>query len=234
MTGGKDEAPRNRLLQCLPRTELQLVRGSLQPVRLEQGTSISPPGSKTSWVYFPENAMITLVAIMSDGRSVAAGVVGREGMTGMSAFFGVPTDPFDWLVQVPGDAYRMPFRDLRELTGPRTKLCPMLLRYASSFQLQIAQGTACNALHPIPQRFARWLLVTADHVGAPTFRLTQDFLAQMLGVRRPGVTIAADALRRRGLISYSRGRITILNRAGLRTRACECYRVLRAEFDRHP
>jgi CRP-like cAMP-binding protein len=176
--------------------------------------------------------MISIVTEMLDGTTVEVGVVGRYGMAGLSAFLAAPQASCHAFVQIEGESDRLALKDFRRLVTPGTQLYFRLLRYTESFLVQSAQSAACNALHTLPQRCARWLLMVADQIGRESFHLTQEFLAQMLGVRRAGVTAAEGTLRRNGLIESSRGMLFLRDRPGLEQAACECYAVIRAETGR--
>jgi CRP-like cAMP-binding protein len=183
-------------------------------------------------VYFPTDGVVSLVTYLEDGPSVEIATVGREGMVGLSLFLETATIAWRAFGQVPGEALRMragSFRDEVERNGAFVRL---LKRYTQAMLIQVAQSSACNCAHTIEQRCARWLLQTHDRVGSDEYLLTQEFLAQMLGVRRSSVSQVAGGLQKAGLIRYVRGRITVLNRAGLEATSCECYGFIRGEFER--
>jgi CRP-like cAMP-binding protein len=169
---------------------------------------------------------------MSDGLAVEAGTVGNEGMVGLPLYLGAETSPHRAFSQVPGEALRMRAGDFTAELARQGPLHAVLKRYNQALINQMAYSVACNRLHSVEERMCRWLLMTQDRVGAEQFPLTQEFLAQMLGVRRPSVTVVAGILQKAGLIVYSRGLITIRDRAGLEAASCECYRVVRDELDR--
>jgi CRP-like cAMP-binding protein len=224
--------PLNLLLRNLPPAEYRKLAAHLEPVRLAAHAEVYESQGEIRNVYFPETMMISLVTEMEDGTTVEMGIVGRYGMAGLGAFLGSRTVPSAAFVQVPGEALRMGMLPFRKLVTPSTRLYARLLLYTQSFLVQSGQAAACNALHTVRQRCARWLLMVADQTGSNSFRLTQEFLSQMLGVRRAGVTGAEGSLRKKGLIGSSRGTISIRDRKGLEAVACECYQVIRAESDR--
>jgi CRP-like cAMP-binding protein len=225
-------ASRNRILSALPLPELHELAPLLETVELKSRDPLWEPGRPIHTVLFPETCMVSMVATMEDGSSVEVGVVGRDGMVGLPILLGVGTSLTESFVQIPGRAMRMPADAFRRRVIPGTALHERLLRYAHAFLEQTAQSAACNRLHSLKQRCARWLLMTRDCVGEAEFPLTQEFLAQMLGVRRPGVTQVASLLSDEGLISYTRGRVRIASVDGLEAAACECYSTVREEIDR--
>jgi len=180
------------------------------------------------YAYFPENCVISLVTELDDGDSVEAMTVGNDGFVGMAVFHGVPSSQLKGIGQISGEASRIATEDFRELTQECEGLNRLLHRYSQFVFETVSQSAACNRLHVIEQRCARWLLMSEDRVGRNQFDLTQEFLAEMLGVRRPGVTVAMGILERAGLIAHGRGSITVVDRAGLEKVSCECYRTIRA------
>jgi CRP-like cAMP-binding protein len=183
-------------------------------------------------VYFPENTVVSVLGVMTDGSAVEVATVGREGMTGLPVFLGAQKTMAHALVQVPGQALRIEAGAFREQVQRLSGLRDVLNRYTQALFTLLSQGAACNRLHSIEERCARWLLQTRDRVGANEFPLTQQFLSQMLGVRRAGVSEVAAVLQDEGLIRYARGVITITHPAGLEAASCECYAIIKAEFDR--
>ena len=224
-------SPTNRLLAALPKEDYQRLLPKLEPCPLVFGEMIYEPGDLIRSVYFPTSGIISLLAALEDRATLEVGIVGREGMVGLPAFMGVKTSGNRAVVQGGGAALRMKasaFRNECENCGSLTRL---LRRYTHSRLTQIAQGAACNRFHPIDARLARWLLMTRDRMGTDGFRLTQEFLSNMLGVRREGVNKAAGALQEQNLISYSRGNLLIVDRAGLETKACHCYEIIKDEYN---
>jgi CRP-like cAMP-binding protein len=183
-------------------------------------------------VYFPLSGVVSLVAVMADGASGEVGVVGNEGMVGLAAFLGGGSMPVRAIVQVAGAALQTPAASFREYLANDGVLRERIERFTQALLTQIAQTAVCNRLHPAEERAARWILMTADRVPGTPFPLTQEFLGQMLGVRRATVTIAAGMLRAAGFIAYHRGTMEVLDREGLEEAACECYGVVKREYQR--
>lgn len=223
---------RNRLLAALPPEDAARLLPNLREMPLEQHTKLEEPNQPATHVYFPWGGVCSLTTVMSDGRMVEVGTIGNEGMVGMSVYFGGMLLDALTVVQVTGPgAYAMRAGLFTAEMERRGALYHLVRRYSQALIGLIMQSVACNGLHAVDQRCARWLLMSHDRVG-PSFGLTQEHLAAMLGVRRPSVTQVAKRLQAQGLMKYSRGRITILNRRGLEKLSCECYRVVRATFDR--
>lgn len=224
--------PRNRILASLPPQEWARLRQTLERVPLSLRQVIFEPGQPIPHVYFPEDGVISILGLMDDGSGVETATVGNEGMAGVPVFLGAMQMAAQAFVQVAGSAWRMPSAALRDEVRRGTELAAALGRYTQALFTLVAQSSACNRKHGVEQRCARWLLMTHDRVQGDTFGLTQLFLSQMLGVRRATVSEAAGALQQAGLIEYTRGRISVLDRAGLEAAACACYRVIHAEFAR--
>jgi CRP-like cAMP-binding protein len=222
----------NRILAALPAEEYARLDPHLMPVTLALRQSIYKPLEPITHVYFPENAMISVVANMHGGESVEVGVVGREGITGLPALLGVDATPNESMVQLADGALKMRAEVAREEFRRGRVFQDLILRYVQASTIQISQSVACNRLHSLVERLARWLLMTHDRAASDELALTQEFLSMMLGVRRAGVTEAAINLQADGYISYRRGHITILDRAGLEEASCECYRIVKAEYER--
>ena len=223
---------RNRILAALPAADRERLRASLEPVDLELRQVVIDVNQEISHVYFVEEGVVSVLGVMEDGSAVETATVGNEGMVGLPVFLGAASMAGQAFVQVPGHGYRMPAAALREEARRGGALSELLGRYTQALFTLLSQNSACNRLHPVEQRCARWLLLTHDRVGSDTFDLTHLFLSQMLGVRRATVTEVAGALQERGLIEYSRGTITVLDRPALEAAVCECYRVIASEFDR--
>jgi CRP-like cAMP-binding protein len=219
---------RNHLLDALPAASLERLEPHFESVAL----TIGEPVHAVEHVYFPTAGMISVVATMADGASVEIGIVGREGMHSVAAFLSEDTPFQTAMVQLPGRALRLKTRLLRQEMQVEAALQKLLLRYTQAVLNAVAQSAACNRLHLLEQRCARWLLACHDRAEADTFPMTHEFLALMLGVQRPGVTLAARSLREDGLITYNHGTMSVLDRRGLEAAACECYRVIRDEFAR--
>jgi CRP-like cAMP-binding protein len=222
----------NRLLDLLPDEDHDRLRPELETVHIGVKEAVCEANEPIPHVYFPTGAVISLAAPLADGATAELATVGREGMVGLPVFLGADTMPSRAFGQVPGEALRMgagAFRAEVERHGP---LVRVLNRYTHALFHQAALVLACNGVHSAERRCARSLLQTHDRVGADQFLLTQEFLAMMLGVRRARVSAAAGQLRKAGLIRYARGQMTILDRPGLVSASCECYRVIEREFDR--
>lgn len=224
--------PGNKLLAALPPEILQQLAPELETVPIRVGEVVQPIGRPAEHVYFPHSGMGSIVIHMKGGVNVEAATVGNEGMLGISYVLGDALATEETMIQLPGEALRLRIRVLRTEFDRDERLRILLLRYSQLLMGQIAQGSGCNRAHPIEGRCARWLLSTHDRVAGDQFPLTQEFMALMLGVRRAGVSVAQHALQQDGLIQYTRGQVTILDRAGLEAIACECYEVIRNRFDR--
>lgn len=222
----------NRLLAALPREERERLLPLTDVVELAASQGLHEAREPIGWVYFPIDAVAALVTQLADGRVVEVCSVGCDGMVGLPAALGAGSSPFRAAVQVPGRARRMAARVVREEASRGGALKGLLDRYAQALFTQAAQSAACNRLHPVDQRCARWLLMTRDRTQADRFPLTHESLAFKLGATRPTVTTAARLLSQAGFIQYRRGQMTILDRAGLESAACECYRIVEAEYDR--
>jgi CRP-like cAMP-binding protein len=230
--GATRSLPLNKLLAALPLDIYGRLQPNLELVPLKLGASVYEAGGKQAFVYFPTDAIVSLLYVMKDGASAEIAVVGNEGLVGISLFMGGETTPSRAVVQSAGRAYRLRSKVLKqefEFGGP---LQHLLLRYTQALITQMAQTAVCNRHHSIEQQLCRWLLLSADRLPTNELTMTQELIANMLGVRREGVTEAAGKLQETGLIHYSRGRITILDRPKLEKRVCECYVVVKKEFDR--
>ena len=221
----------NRLLATLPKNEYKRLLPKLKTVSLVLGEALYEPGDVIKYVYFPNDSIISLISELSETSLLEVGMVGNEGMAGLAVFMGVNSSSTRALVQGAGTAMRMSSAAVRTEANRLGSLHQLLHRYSHSLLTQVSQSAACNRFHLVDARLARWLLMTKDRLGAEEFPLTQEFLANMLGVRREGVSKAAGVLQARKLIRYSRGVITILNRRGLEAKSCECYAIIKAETD---
>jgi len=182
-------------------------------------------------VYFPLSGMVSMVISSQEGGTIEVGVVGNEGMLGAAAVTGSNTSHPKALIQISGELLRMSVKDFRKECKANSTLADMAQRFTQSLLTQVSQSVMCNRLHPMEERICRWLLMAHDRAGADEIDLTQEFISQMLGIRRPSVTVAAGMLQKAGYIAYSRGNVTVLDRAGLEETACECYRVVRRETE---
>lgn len=223
---------RNRILNALTRAEYDRLTPHLEPVKMSAGEVLCRPEQPITHVYFPDRGTVSLVSTFEDGGSVEVGMVGNEGMFGVCVFLGTVSTPLLAQVQMAGEGLRMRADVLKEEFDKGGQLQDLLLRYTQAFITQIAQTAACNRAHPVDGRLAKWLLMCADRSHSKDLGLTHEFIATMLGTRRAGVTEAAGTLHRAGLISNTRGHITILDREGLETKSCECYPIVKKEFDR--
>jgi CRP-like cAMP-binding protein len=227
-----DLKPANRLLSSLPGPAFRALRPHLERVALETKQVLFNVDVPIEHVYFPEDIVVSVLSVMQDGSAVEVATVGREGMVGLPVVLGAEKAQALAFVQVPGHGMRVEARFFREHVQRSGAMRNVLDRYTQALFTQLSQNSACNRLHSIEERCARWLLMTHDRVGADSFPLTQQFLAQMLGVRRAGVSEVASQLQREGLMTYQRGHITLKDRAGLEAASCECYRIIQSEFDR--
>ena len=222
----------NRLLAQLSVADYELLRSHLRPVALDYKAVLYAPGQLIEFVYFIESGVASMVNVMKNGDAAEVGTIGNEGIVGLPVVFGDTTAPNSVYMQVPGAGLRMPARIFSEQLNHSKSLRTALLHYAAAFFNQVAQSAACVTFHPIEQRCCRWLMMTRDRMPSDEFLLTQEFLAMMLGVRRTSVNAAMGKLQKQGLVRYSRGHLTILDRKALQGAACECYRITKGEFDR--
>lgn len=225
-------SPINQILAALPSSEYQRVATHLKPVNLIGGEILLEPNEPIKKIYFPERAMISLVSIMMDGSTTEIGLIGNEGMIGLPAILGGSSTTSRTIVQVSGTALEVSAEIIRQEFQRGEKLAKLLLLYTQALLTQVSQSAACNRQHNIEERLARWLLSVQDCILQDELPLTQEFIANMLGTRRSGVTVAAGILQQAGIIRYSRGRITILNQQRLEETACECYHLVQNEFMR--
>jgi CRP-like cAMP-binding protein len=221
----------NSLLAAVPRKAYQRLLAALEPVELTFGEVLYEPGNTIRHVYFPGSSLVSLLTLADGHLALEVGLIGREGMVGIPLVLGHRVSPVRALVQGSGAAMRMAAAVFRREFRYSPQLQRELYRYTYTLMAQISQTAACNRFHVVEQRLARWLLMTHDRVKADRFRMTHEFLGHMLGVRRVGVTKAAQALQVRGLIRYSRGDIIVLDRKGLEAAACQCYEVVRDMHD---
>jgi CRP-like cAMP-binding protein len=228
-----DATPQNQLLAALPREEYACLQQSLTLVPLRQRQVLQRAGEPIEAIYFPADGLCSVVMTMEDGRSAEVATVGNEGVVGASALLGSEWATGETIVQIPGAfAYVLPVEIFSEEMARCGPLHSVVNRYAQALVASLMHTAACNGLHPADQRCARWLLTSHDRIGRDAFELTQEFLAFMLGVRRATVSMIAQQLQRSGVIQFRRRGVTILDRQGLEDMACECYRAIRAQFDR--
>jgi len=223
---------RNRILAALPAVEFAAVAKHLTLINMDLGQSLHRAGETIDVVYFVESGFISALTVLSDGAPLEIGLIGAEGVAGVSVMLGATTSFSETMCQTGGAAYRISPAALIGAVADAPRLRDLLLRYVHAFHTQVAQTAACNAHHELGQRLARWLLAAHDRSGVAELSLTQDLIAVMLGVRRSTVSIAASTLQKAGVIRYQHGRITILSRTGLEDAACECYEAVTGEYRR--
>ena len=222
----------NHLLAALPAAEFEALAAHLELVKLPLGEMLYEPGGQLRHAYFPTTAIVSLHYVMESGASAESAGVGNEGVVGISLFMGGNTTPSSAVVQTAGHAYRLAGGTLLQEFNRAGQLQQLLLRYTQALMTQISQTAACNRHHSVEQQLCRWLLLTLDRLPGNDLVMTQELIASMLGVRREGITEAAGNLQRAGVISYRRGHIAVLDRAGLEQRVCECYAVVKTELKR--
>ena len=223
---------RNELLRRLSKGRLERLLPDLEPIDLPSRQMLQNRGEPVEFAYFPQSAVVSFVVVLQDGGTVEVGMVGKEGLIGAGIVLGDEIAAHDAMAQIPGQALRIPSGKLQDAVRSDVGLQQRLLRYLHVFQFQLAQTAACNAVHDVDQRCARWILVARDKVGSDQFPLTHEFLAMMLSVRRAGVTTAAGLLEKAGLIENRRGKITIVDLDGLKEVACECHRLIKEQEER--
>ena len=223
---------KNHLLEALPKDDFLRIKSNLKPVSLDLGDVLYESGEQMDYIYFPTTVIISLLYIMENGSTAEIGLVGNEGLVGIALFMGGGTMPNRAIVQSAGEGFKLKARDLQSEFSRGGIFQILLLRYTQAFMTQISQTAVCNRLHSIEQQLCRWLLLNHDRLQSDILVMTQELIANMLGVRREGVTIAAGNLQKKKLISYVRGTITILDREGLENEVCECYQVVKTEYDR--
>ena len=222
----------NHLLDALPAGDYERLAAHLELIPMPLGEVLYESGVQLRYVYFPTTAIVSLLYVMEDGASAEIAVVGNEGILGISLFMGGETTPSRAVVQSAGHAYRLKADLLKDEFGRFGPTMHLMLRYTQSLITQMVQTAVCNRHHSVDQQLCRWLLLSLDRLASSELAMTQELIANMLGVRREGVTEAAGKLQAAGLIRYRRGRITVLDRPGLEALSCECYQVVKKEFDR--
>lgn len=221
----------NHILRALLNSEYKHLIPKLEKVHLVRGQIIYQADQRIKWVYFPEDAVVAMIHTLKKGNTVEVGVIGNEGMVGINIFLGCLTTPDKAIVQIPGWAMRMKTSDFRKELRFGSPLQSLLLHYTQALLAVISQSVACSQHHSVSQRLARWLLTMHDYADSDEFEMSQEFIATMLGARRVGVTHAAGEFQSAGLITYQRARIRILDEAGLRGRACECYQFIKHQYE---
>ncbi len=222
----------NNILAALPKPVRDQLYPHLKLVQMPLGEVLYESGTKLRDVYFPTTSIVSLLYVMEDGASAEIAVVGKEGILGIALFMGGETTPSRAIVQSAGQGFRLNSQLLKDEFNRAGPLMHLLLRYTQALITQMSQTAVCNRHHSVHQQLCRWLLMSLDRLPSNELTMTQELIANMLGVRREGVTEAAGKLQRAGLILYNRGRITVLDRPGLEAQACECYQVVKDEFDR--
>jgi CRP-like cAMP-binding protein len=225
-TNPKGKAVKNRLLLALPDSEFRSIRPALEFMDMPNHRSLYEPNRKIEFIYFPNRGLVSLVILMNDAKTVEVAVLGNEGLAGVPAIFGLDRSPVREVVQISGDGFRVKASAFRRVLHSSPALLALAGRYSAVLGMQISQTAACNRLHDIERRLARWLLLAQDRVDSGIVAITHDFLATMLGTDRPSVSVAAANLQRKGIIDYTRGAVKILNRKELEDSACECYQAI--------
>lgn len=222
----------NKIVAALPREEYKRLLPYLEPVSLSLKKYLYQSQALIEYVYFPNSGVVSMLNVMEDGGTVEIATVGNEGMVGIPVLLGADCAPAETLVQVPGDAVRMKADVFKSQVIPGTPTHNLLLRYTQALMSQLSQSVACNRLHSVEERCCRWLLQTRDRVESDEFPITQEFLSQMLGVRRASVSEVAAILQKAGLIRYHRVKMQIIDQKGLESGSCECYHVIKQEYAR--
>ncbi len=222
----------NHLLEALPASDYERLAPHLELIPMKLGDVLYEPGVRLRYVYFPTTSIVSLLYVMEDGASAEIAIVGNEGILGISLFMGGETTPSRAVVQSAGFGFRLKAQLLKDEFHRFGPMLHLLLRYTQALITQMAQTAVCNRHHSVDQQLCRWLLLSLDRLASNELSMTQELIANMLGVRREGVTEAAGKLQDAGLIRYRRGRITVLDRPGLEARSCECYQVVKTELDR--
>jgi CRP-like cAMP-binding protein len=221
----------NLILSALPEEEYNRLLPDLEPIKMEIGELIDRPYEVIEYVHFPQDSIVSSVTYLDDGTSVEAGVIGREGTTGIAIALSNTKSPLEVSVQIPGDCLRIKADRFKQALEDNPVLKRLVHRHIFAYIAQVSHVNACNAHHVLEKRLARWLLMCRDRVNSDTVSLTQDFMAQMLGVHRPGVTLVALNLKEAGIINYRRGEITICDRTRLEKASCKCYEAIKKDYD---
>jgi CRP-like cAMP-binding protein len=230
---GSSNWPRNRLLLALPSRDLKRIMPELEHIRCQRAEVLSDADSSLDHVFFPDSGVVSVVAVYADGSVIEMATIGREGCTGVQAFFGAKTSSVRLLVQIPGSAARMSRTAFAREMASMPPFRNVMSAYIQAFLEQVLVSVACNGAHNLKQRLARWLLMMRDRSDEDTLLITQGLLAEMLGVQRPTITNAARELERAGLIERGRRQVTILDRQGLIKESCECYQLVRSRLAFH-
>lgn len=228
---GGSGAVENKILLGLPRKERALILSKSEYLSFPAHTLLTEMSEAIEFCYFLNGGVVSIIHVMTDGKSVEVGLTGKEGFVGLPLIVGYSTSPTRAIVQIEAAGYKIGARDLKNILSACPKLKEGLHRYSQELSVQAIQIAACNRLHEVDERLARWLLMSQDRVGKSTFPLTQEFISHMLGTRRASVTVAAGILQKAGLITYTRGKVTIENRAGLKSASCECYEAINRQIE---
>ncbi|MBD0333971.1 MAG: Crp/Fnr family transcriptional regulator [Cyanobacteria bacterium Co-bin13] len=226
-----DPGTKNQLLAALPQEEYERLLPKMEKVDLEFHQTLLKPDHRIENVYFPLNSVVSLLNLMENGETAEVGIVGYEGIVGLPIFLDADSTTNLAIAQIPGKAMKMTAQDFKEEANRPGKLQSLLKRYTQALIMQVSQSAACNRFHSVEERFCRWILMNHDRAQKDDFVMTQEFASEMLGVRRPTVSIAASMLQKAGLIRYRRGNMTILDRKGLEEGCCECYQSVKKDFD---
>ena len=224
--GSRGASLKNKILLSIPEAEYRVVQSCLEPFQFRQHRILHEPTQKLEFTYFLNHGLISLLVATEDGKTVEAGMVGKEGVVGVASAVGLTISPLRQVVQIPGEGFRVRVNALQHRLESAPRFQMALSRYAVIQGMQVAQTAACNRLHDARERLARWLLMAADRVSSRSLPITHDFLAAMLGTDRPSVSLAAKILQEKNIIQYRRGALEILSRKKLESSACECYRVI--------
>ncbi|MCA1624351.1 MAG: Crp/Fnr family transcriptional regulator [Acidobacteria bacterium] len=231
-TANPNDAQKNYLLAALPEDEFTRVKSKLEPVSLKLGEVLYESGDKMNYAYFPTTAIVSMLYVMENGATAEIGVVGNDGVLGVSLFMGGETTTNRAIIQSAGNAFKMKDKDLKAEFAQVRVFQNLLLRYTQALLTQISLTAVCNRLHSVEQQLCRWLLLSHDRLNSDVLVMTHDLISNMLGVRREGVTLAAQKLAKRKLIKNLRGTITVVDRQGLEEAVCECYSVVNNEYNR--
>ncbi|MBC7899686.1 MAG: Crp/Fnr family transcriptional regulator [Saprospiraceae bacterium] len=231
-SSGVNNADQNHLLGSLDQADLKRVASKLEPVSFPLGEVLYESGDKFNYAYFPTTAVVSMLYLMENGGTAEIGIIGNDGILGVSLFLGGETTTSRAVIQSAGDAVRMKAADMKEEFAHGGRFQELLLRYTQALMTQISQTAVCNRLHEVEEQLCRWLLLSHDRLNSNTLVMTHDLISNMLGVRREGVTLAAKKLAEKGLIKNTRGTITIVDRQGLEAAACECYEIVNNEYNR--
>lgn len=230
--GSTDGALKNHLLNALPEEQFAAIKNKFEPISFKLGKVLYESGDKMDYAYFPTTTIISMLYIMENGGTTEIGIVGNDGIIGNALFMGGETTTSRAIIQSAGDAFRMKAKDVKEEFAKGGTFQQILLRFTQALMTQISQTAVCNRLHAVEQQLCRWLLLSHDRLHSNELVMTHDLISNMLGVRREGVTLAAQKLAKRKLIKNVRGTITVIDRQGLEVAACECYKVVNTEYNR--